>query len=157
VVRDGTRRHIVPSADWFKNWIKQTKGWVWTDETYQQCWQDFQKSGVLFDTELDANNPNLESFRNAGGKLIMWQGLADRLIFTGGSINFYNEAIQANGGIQNNESFFRYFLAPGVGIAAPRAQEVSPRRHRCSRSSRGSRQAKHLRSSTPAARLTAPQ
>ncbi len=38
----------------------------------------------------------------------MWQGLADQLIFTGDSINYYNRALAANGGIRNTESFFRY-------------------------------------------------
>ena len=27
----------------------------------------------------------------------MWQGLADQLIFTGDSINYYNRALAANG------------------------------------------------------------
>lgn len=54
------------------------------------------------------------TFKAAGGKLIMWQGLADQLIFTGDSINYYNHALAANGGIRDTESFFRYFLAPGV-------------------------------------------
>ena len=48
----------------------------------------------------------------------MWQGLADQLIFTGDSINYYNRALAANGGIQNTQSFFRYFLASGVAQRA---------------------------------------
>lgn len=118
---------FIPSTDWFKNWIKQTQSWVWTDETYQQFWQDFQKSGQMFDSVLDANNPNLSSFQAAGGKLIMWQGLADQLIFTGGSINYYNQALRANGGIHNTQSFFRYFLAPGVGhCGTPGTGSIAP-------------------------------
>jgi hypothetical protein len=105
---------FIPSADWFQNWIKQDPNWVFTDETYQQYWQDFLKSGLSYDAEIAADNPDLHAFQAAGGKLIMWQGLADQLIFTGDSINYYNRALLANGGISNTESFFRYFLAPGV-------------------------------------------
>jgi Tannase and feruloyl esterase len=105
---------FIPSADWFQNWIKQDPNWVFTEETYQQYWQDFLKSGRMFDSEISADNPNLHAFKAAGGKLIMWQGLADQLIFTGDSINYYNRAVAANGGLNNTESFFRYFLAPGV-------------------------------------------
>jgi Tannase and feruloyl esterase len=105
---------FVPSADWFERWIKQDPNWVFTDETYQQYWQDFAKSGQMFDYALATDNPNLQAFQAHGGKLIMWQGLADQLIFTGDSINYYNRVLAANGGIGNTESFFRYFLAPGV-------------------------------------------
>jgi hypothetical protein len=42
------------------------------------------------------------------------RGLADQLIFTGDSINYCNRAVAANGGVASTESFFRYYLAPGV-------------------------------------------
>jgi hypothetical protein len=118
---------FVPSADWFEKWIKQDPSWVYTDETYQQYWQDFVKSGQMFDPEIAADNPNLQAFKDHGGKLIMWQGLADQLIFTGDSINYYNRALAANGGIADTESFFRYFLAPGVmHCGTPGAGSIAP-------------------------------
>jgi Tannase and feruloyl esterase len=105
---------FIPSADWFQRWITQDPTWVYTDLTYQQYWQDFVKSGQMFNYALATDNPDLRAFQAAGGKLIMWQGLADQLIFTGDSINYYNQAVAANGGLDNTQSFFRYFLAPGV-------------------------------------------
>jgi Tannase and feruloyl esterase len=118
---------FIPSADWFQNWIKQNTNWVYTDETYQQYWQDFQKSGQMYDAEIAADNPDLHAFKAAGGKLIMWQGLADQLIFTGDSINYYNQVLAANGGIRNTEQFFRYFLAPGVShCGTPGAGSIAP-------------------------------
>jgi len=105
---------FIPSDDWFQRWITQDPSFVYTDLTYEQFFQDFLKSGRMFDDALATDNPNLQAFRAHGGKLIMWQGLADQLIFTGDSINYYNHAIAANGGIASTESFFRYFLAPGV-------------------------------------------
>jgi feruloyl esterase len=105
---------FIPSADWFQNWIKMDPAWAFTDETYQQYWQDFGKSGLRYDPEIAAANPDLRAFKAAGGKLVMWQGLADQLIFTGDSINYYNRVLAANGGIKDTESFARYFLAPGV-------------------------------------------
>jgi Tannase and feruloyl esterase len=105
---------FIPSADWFQRWITQNLNFVYTDLTYQQYFQDFLRSGQMFDDALATDNPNLQAFRAHGGKLIMWQGLADQLIFTGDSINYYNHVLAANGGIRSTESFFRYFLAPGV-------------------------------------------
>jgi len=124
---DWTGAPFIPSADWFQNWLKQDPTWVYTDETYQQYWRDFLKSGFMFDAEIAADNPNLHAFKAAGGKLIMWQGLADQLIFTGDSINYYNRAVAANGGIRDTEQFFRYFLAPGVGhCGGPGAGSIAP-------------------------------
>jgi Tannase and feruloyl esterase len=118
---------FIPSADWFVRWIKQDPNWVYTDETYQQYWQDFAKSGQMFDYALATDNPDLRAFKADGGKLIMWQGLADQLIFTGDSINYYNHALAANGGIRDTESFFRYFLAPGVAhCGTPGAGSIAP-------------------------------
>jgi hypothetical protein len=118
---------FIPSADWFQNWIKQDTSWTYLDETYQQYWRDFVKSGLSYDAEIAAGNPNLQAFKAAGGKLIMWQGLADQLIFTGDSINYYNQVLAANGGIKNTEQFARYFLAPGVThCGTPGAGSVAP-------------------------------
>jgi len=118
---------FIPSDDWFQKWIKQDPSWVYTDETYQQYWHDFLTSGRMFDYAMAADNPNLSAFRAAGGKLIMWQGLADQLIFTGDSINFYNEALSANGGVNRTEQFWRYFLAPGVAhCGTPGAGSIAP-------------------------------
>jgi feruloyl esterase len=124
---DWTGAPFIPSADWFQNWLKQDPTWVYTDETYQQYWQDFLKSGLRFDAEIAAGDPNLHAFKAAGGKLIMWQGLADQLIFTGDSINYYNRAVAANGGIRDTEQFFRYFLAPSVAhCGTPGAGSIAP-------------------------------
>ena len=118
---------FIPSADWFENWIKMDPTWVYTDETYQQYWQDFLKSGLRYDAEIAAANPNLQAFKAHGGKLIMWQGLADQLIFTGDSINYYNQVLTANGGIRSTEQFMRYFLAPGVAhCGAPGPGSIAP-------------------------------
>jgi feruloyl esterase len=118
---------FIPSADWFQNWIKMAPSWAFTDETYRQYWQDFLTSGLRYDPEIAAANPGLRAFKAAGGKLIMWQGLADQLIFTGDSINYYNRVLAANGGIKSTESFARYFLAPGVAhCGAPGPGSVAP-------------------------------
>ena len=118
---------FIPSADWFQNWIKMDPTWVFTDETYQQYWLDFARSGLSYDSEIAAGNPNLHAFKAAGGKLIMWQGLSDQLIFTGDSINYYNQVLAANGGIRSTEQFMRYFLAPGVAhCGTPGPGSIAP-------------------------------
>jgi Tannase and feruloyl esterase len=118
---------FTPSEDWLEKWVTQDPDFVYTDLTYQDYFQDFVKSGLLFDSALATDNPNLAPFDAHGGKLIMWQGLADQLIFTGDSINYYNQVLAANGGIHHTEQFMRYYLAPGVGhCGTPGPGSIAP-------------------------------
>jgi len=105
---------FIPSADWHRNWIKQDQSWRFTDETYDEFWRDFRTSGAMFDDALATDDPDLRAFRNAGGKIVMWHGLADQLIFTGDSINYYNRVLKTMGGTRATQRFFRHYLAPAV-------------------------------------------
>jgi Tannase and feruloyl esterase len=118
---------FTPSEDWLEKWVTQNQNFVYTDLTYKDYFRDFIKSGQLFDYALATDNPDLQPFKAAGGKLIMWQGLADQLIFTGDSINYYNQVLAANGGVRNTEQFMRYYLAPGVGhCGTPGPGSIAP-------------------------------
>jgi hypothetical protein len=70
---------------------------------------------ALWRSSLGAANPRLQPFRQAGGKLITWHGLADTTIPTKGSRKYYDEVLQHN---SNVSDFYRYFEAPGVGHCA---------------------------------------
>jgi Tannase and feruloyl esterase len=84
--------------------------------------------GVKYCQRQMADNPNLPAFKVSGGKLIMWQGLADQLILTGDSINHYNQVVVTT--------------SPLASVTAVLPdQEALPRLTRCSRSSTGARTA----------------
>ncbi|RYP76647.1 hypothetical protein DL769_003607 [Monosporascus sp. CRB-8-3] len=54
-------------------------------------------------------------FRESGGKVLMYHGMADALVPTRGSDLYYNRTVEAMGGDLNaTREFFRYFLVPGV-------------------------------------------
>jgi hypothetical protein len=63
----------------------------------------------------DALNPDLQSFKQAGGKLILWQGEADYSIPVSTSIAYYQAVVKAMGGISATQQFARYYALPGVG------------------------------------------
>ena len=63
---------------------------------------------------LDALNPDLRAFQKAGGKLIMWHGQADPLVLPAQSEAYY-KAVRAEMGRRQTDSFFRLFMAPGMG------------------------------------------
>jgi len=63
----------------------------------------------------DATDPDLQAFKRAGGKLILWQGEADYSIPTISSLAYYQAVVKAMGGLPATKQFARYYLLPGVG------------------------------------------
>lgn len=80
---------------------------------------DFDKCQAVVDSMLapvlNANNPDLGSFKKAGGKLIMYTGTADALVPYPDAINYYERVIHLQGSLKKTQHFFRYFLIPGMG------------------------------------------
>jgi hypothetical protein len=76
---------------------------------------EFRKVTAANDGELDATDPNLTAFRNAGGKLILWAGYADPAINPAGTISYYQAVTKKMGGPAATDQFARLFLLPGVG------------------------------------------
>ena len=66
--------------------------------------------GLLF----NAINPDLKSFQEAGGKILMWHGSADPLVLPNQSITYY-ETLKARMGLSNLQKFYRLYMVPGMG------------------------------------------
>lgn len=62
----------------------------------------------------DANNPDLSRFRAAGGKLIVYHGLADQLVMPRSTVAYYDAVTRAMGGLAPTRTFARLFLIPGL-------------------------------------------
>jgi hypothetical protein len=61
-----------------------------------------------------AGNPDLRLFRDAGGKLLMFHGLADPAVFATSTIAYYDLATRTMGGRKDMDAFARLFLLPGL-------------------------------------------
>jgi feruloyl esterase len=90
---------------------------VFSDPAYNPLTFDFDAdasqvaaTGDLF----DATNSDLSAFEAAGGKLLMWHGVADPALTSDRTIQYYNDVAKAMGNKNKIESFFRLFLAPGM-------------------------------------------
>lgn len=59
-------------------------------------------------------SPNLTRFRDAGGKLIVYQGWADNLIPPAGTINWYSQVEDVMGGARQTQQFARLFMFPDM-------------------------------------------
>ena len=65
-------------------------------------------------SHITAGNPNLGSFRDGGGKLIMFQGMADAAIIGSGTEAYYSMMSDAMGGTDQTLPFARLFHFPGM-------------------------------------------
>ena len=92
----------------------------WRELTYERLYEAAQKGlsyqGNVF-SRINTDDPDLGAFRGRGGKLLMYHGLADILIPPQGSINYYERVIAQMGGLKEVQSFYRFYLAPGMSHA----------------------------------------
>ncbi|WP_257450565.1 tannase/feruloyl esterase family alpha/beta hydrolase [Archangium lipolyticum] len=67
---------------------------------------------------VSANSTDLTRFRARGGKLILWHGGTDAAISQKGTDVYYENLVQAAGGLAEADTFVEYFPAPGVNHCA---------------------------------------
>lgn len=80
---------------------------------------DFDKDQAKLDAVLapllNANDPDMNPFKKAGAKLIMFTGTADPAVPFEDAVNYYERVVKKQGSLKNTQDFFRYFLVPGMG------------------------------------------
>ncbi|KAJ8112690.1 hypothetical protein OPT61_g4997 [Boeremia exigua] len=74
--------------------------------------QIFRTAFVEFDSMLGTRSPYLYDFKQGGGKILSFHGLADEIITFRGTRQYY-DAVSAID--PNVHEFFRFFEAPGLG------------------------------------------
>jgi len=82
--------------------------------TYANLTELFHQSVSEYEDVLGAANPDLSSFRDAGGKLLARQGLVDSLLAPNGTVLYRQEVDALMGGTEAVNDFYRLFYAPGV-------------------------------------------
>lgn len=76
----------------------------------------FDESVREFAGVIDSSSPDLSRLKKAGGKLLVWHGGADNVIFPQATAQYYDEVAKSVGG--GLDGFFRLFFAPGVDHCA---------------------------------------
>lgn len=102
------------TVSWLGTWLQKNPTWDWKTLTYAQFDRLFAQSVAEFSGVIATDNPDLSAFREHGGKILVWHGLADELIFPQGTIQYYQRVQRAMGGPRATSSFARLFLAPGA-------------------------------------------
>jgi hypothetical protein len=103
------------SADHFRYWLERNPKFDWHSLDYASFEAGFQKSRTQFNRIIGTDDPDLRQFRRDGGKVLIWHGLSDQLIFPEGTIDYYERVVAEAGGLNQAQSFARLFMAPGVG------------------------------------------
>lgn len=79
---------------------------------------DFDRDQARMDSVLapilNANNPDLESFKKRGGKMLMYSGTADPLVPYQDALHYYDRVVEKQGNLKQTQDFFRFFLIPGM-------------------------------------------
>ncbi|WP_342629352.1 tannase/feruloyl esterase family alpha/beta hydrolase [Nguyenibacter vanlangensis] len=102
-------------------------GWKQLDYTGDRSFVSvFIRSLQQFGSMNGTDSVDLREFHKAGGKIIHWHGLADNQIPVGGSVNYYERVSDAFGGFDNIKSWYRFFLAPGLGHGRSGASGLHP-------------------------------
>jgi feruloyl esterase len=103
------------SMDWWRFFLSQDPQWDWKTLTPPAYEQFFDQSVEEFGAVLGTDAADLAAFRDHGGKIIVWHGQADPLIYPEGTIDYYERVERHMGGDARTANFIRLFMAPGVG------------------------------------------
>lgn len=86
-------------------WIKQNPTFDWKTVTEVLFFNEFVKKL----SEVIGSADGLDGFRNAGGKMIVYHGVFDEVIFPRGTYHYYNSV---KGSIEEKQTFYRFFPYP---------------------------------------------
>ncbi|KAK0610410.1 feruloyl esterase-like protein B [Bombardia bombarda] len=96
---------------YIQNFLYDDPSWNWkTQFNDSVVWQaDAADPG-----NCTASNYDLSPFKKHGGKILMYHGAADGLIPQRSSDLFYQRVADVMGGVSSLQSWFRYFVVPGM-------------------------------------------
>lgn len=82
----------------------------------------YNQSVTEYNAVISTDDPDLARLSASGAKMIVWHGMADNLIPTNGSTDYYDRVVAATGrsasasaSAVDVDDFYRLFLAPGIG------------------------------------------
>lgn len=100
------------STDWHRLFNQKNAGF--DPYNYTQAGWDaaFHASVQQYTSMIGTADPNLSAFKQSGGKMITWHGMADQLIPFNGTVHYFSRVLSHNA---DATDFYRFFSAPGVG------------------------------------------
>lgn len=102
------------ALEWCRYLLLSDPKWDGTSVTTSEFELLWNQSLDQYSKIYNPDNPDLTLFREHGSKIIIWQGLADELVFPQGTIKYFEEMQRRMGGLESTSKFARLFLVPGV-------------------------------------------
>jgi pimeloyl-ACP methyl ester carboxylesterase len=102
------------AADHFAYWLHQNPGFDWHTLTESSFVSDFFNSEAKFEEVIGTDSTDLDDFIERKAKNITYHGVADQLIFSRGTTNYF-ERLHKKYGDRNVDKFARLFMVPGMG------------------------------------------
>jgi len=99
-------------------WVRQDPAFDWHTLEESDFEREFNTSQRKFNRVIGTDEPGLHRFDKLHGKVLMWHGEADQLIFPRGTVNYFHRVLKENGGSRQVDDFMRLFMAPGVAHCA---------------------------------------
>ncbi len=117
--QDGKGSPFFVAAAWAAYFVKANPGLQLTGLDSAGLRDLFAQSVKQFEAFIDSSDPDLSGLQKSGGKLLVWHGAADNVIFPQDSIQYRKEVEQEMGtSARRIDDFFRLFMAPGVDHCA---------------------------------------
>ena len=97
-----------------QDWVHQDPSWDWRTLTFDNFADELRLSDEKFQATASTDNPNLDTIRSHGGKIIHYHGISDPLIVPFGSYNYVQRLFDRYG-VPGAQAFIRSFFYPGNG------------------------------------------
>jgi tannase/feruloyl esterase len=100
--------HYAFGTQFAKYFVYDDPNWTYANYDFA-TWRERSAAAAQL---LNATNPDLSKFHEAGGKLIVWHGWSDSALTALSSIDYYDSVARQD---KMARDYFRMFLMPGVG------------------------------------------
>jgi pimeloyl-ACP methyl ester carboxylesterase len=99
------------SEEWLRLFVINDRDFDMSSLSFEEYDTLLEKSKAVYKEIIGTSQADLSTFREAGGKMITWHGLADEAIPANGTSDYYQQVLKQDPAAAD---FYRYFEAPGV-------------------------------------------
>ncbi|KAI1493689.1 Tannase/feruloyl esterase [Biscogniauxia mediterranea] len=106
-------------TQWFSLFVAKVPDFAYGNLTHAQFDRLVRESAQQYTSLIGTGDADLTEFRDAGGKIVMFHGLADQMVPTKISETYHAAVVSATApdedGDEGVDAFYRYFPVPGLG------------------------------------------
>jgi hypothetical protein len=99
------------AKDWVNTFVARNPEFSIEGLTRQDYDRLFRQSVDRYTSLIGTSNTDLSKMKHAGTKMLAWHGMADQLVPTNGTIDYYERVTKLDADVAD---YYRLFLAPGV-------------------------------------------